>query len=115
MTSMLQSGGREGVTTMPAADDETIEAALRLLAGVPEYAWLTAETAAQWFTAAQVAEKMGVSDDAVRHAASRGEIPGAVLYKQQVGWRLPRSGLALYFASLSRRGHHHRDGDGQAG
>ena len=90
-------------------DEATIEAALRLLSEIPEYHWLTATTGRQWWSVSEVAAYMGVTDDTVRAWAKRGDIPGAVLYQQQVGWRLPRSGLAVYFATLQRRQH------GQAG
>lgn len=83
-------------------DEATIEAAFRLLSGMLEYRWLTG-TDHQWFTVADVSAHMGISDDAVRAAAKRGDIPGAVLYASQVGWRLPRSGLAVYFAGLYGR------------
>ena len=84
-------------------DEATIEGALRFLSGIPEYRWLT-DSEQQWWTVTQVAGHMGLSDDAVRAAAKRGDIPGAVLYAQQVGWRLPRSGLAVYFAGLQGKG-----------
>ena len=82
---------------------EDSAAAEQLLAAIPEYAWLV-QSGKQWWTVAEVSEALGIGLGAVRALAERGDIAGAVLYGQQIGWRLPRSGLVLYLARLQQRG-----------
>lgn len=83
-------------------DDTEMQAALATLRAIPEYGWLVND-AKPWYTASEVAENAGVSRDAVRSWCEQHRVRGAVLYAAQVGWRLPRSGLALYFADLQRQ------------
>jgi hypothetical protein len=84
-----------------ASDLEAIQEAQRLLATIPEYDWLTQSTQ-PWFTVAEVAPHMSVSKETVRGWCEAGQIKHATLYQQQVGWRMPRSGLALFFAERVR-------------
>ena len=90
---------------MPDRPDETdleaIAEAQRLLASIPEYHWLTQSDQA-WFTVAEVAPNMAVSKETVRGWCEAGQIKHATLYQQQVGWRMPRSGLLLFFAERVR-------------
>lgn len=96
-------------------DRAELEAAERLLRETPEYAWIT-ESGQQWYTVSEVVEATTVAATTVRAWCDRGQIAGAVFYGQQIGWRMPRSGLLLFFASLARGGRRgHGDADGQAG
>ncbi|HEX9413779.1 MAG TPA: helix-turn-helix domain-containing protein [Ktedonobacterales bacterium] len=69
----------------------------------PEYAWLT-ESGVQWYRVGDVADHLGMSRETMRAMCERGAIPGAVNYGQQLGWRIPRSGLLRYLAGLARGG-----------
>ncbi len=82
------------------ADDETREA-LEILQAIPEYAWLV-DSERPWFTVAEVSERTGVGEGGVRAWCERGLIPGAVQFGHKIGWRIPRSGLLSYFASLHK-------------
>lgn len=86
---------------MPEAD--AVREAERILQATPEYDWL-ARSGQQWYTVAEVATAVAVSKALVRAWCERGQIAGAVLYGQQIGWRLPRSGLLLFFAEIVRGG-----------
>jgi excisionase family DNA binding protein len=67
----------------------------------PEYDWLT-RTDTQWFRIGEVADQLGMSRETVRAMCERRDIPGAVLYGQQLGWRVPRSGLMRHLATFQR-------------
>lgn len=82
---------------------EELREAEQTLGGIPEYAWLT-QSGTQWYTVAEVAEAMNVGKDVVRRWCERGQIANAVMYGQQIGWRMPRSGLLLFFAEIVRGG-----------
>jgi excisionase family DNA binding protein len=71
-----------------------------MLARRPEYAWLT--QGENWFNLSEVAAGMGISRDTVRKWCEEGKIPGAVNYGDKLGWRMPKSGLVEYFASLTQ-------------
>ncbi len=77
--------------------DDEIREGEQVLAQFPEYRWLTS-SGLQWWTVSEVADHLGVGKDVVRGWCERQEIPGAVLYGQQIGWRMPRSGLIVYCA-----------------
>lgn len=69
--------------------------------GFPEDAWVL--SGQQWYTAIEVAEHLGFSDEYVRRLAEGGRIPGAILHDaRRIGWRLPRSGLIAYLAEQRR-------------
>lgn len=84
-------------------NSEELRAAEQTLRAIPEYAWL-AESGQQWYTVAEVAEAMSIGKDVIRRWCERGLIANAVMYGQQIGWRLPRSGLLLFFATIVRGG-----------
>jgi hypothetical protein len=90
-------------TDVSAADVSAadVSAAERLLAGIPEFAWLTGSKQ-QWWTVDEVSDKLGIGPAAVRSLIEHGDIAGAVLYGTRIGWRLPRSGLLVYLARLRR-------------
>lgn len=78
-------------------DEEELRVAEQQLAGFPEYDWLRLSNTL-WWTVSEVAEHLGVGRDVVRAWCERHEVPGAVLYAPQVGWRMPRSGLVVFCA-----------------
>jgi hypothetical protein len=79
-----------------------LQEAERILAQLPEYAWLT-KNAKLWWRVAEVAEHLEIGESAVRSWCERGLIPGAVLHTRQLGWRIPRSGLVQYLAEAQTR------------
>lgn len=79
-----------------------VDEAERVLAKLPEYAWLT-NTQKAWWTVAEVAENLAIGASAVRNWCEQGLIPGAVLHSRQLGWRMPRSGLLQYLAEAQNR------------
>ncbi len=74
-----------------------ITAAENRLRGVPGYTWLL-DSPKQFWTAPEVAEPISVNMNTVKKWCSDGLIPGA-LNLGASGWRIPREGLILYFAS----------------
>jgi hypothetical protein len=82
---------------------EELQAIVERLAKWPEYDWLT-QSGESWFKVSDVAEGLGFSRETVRAMCERGAIPGAVFYGQQLGWRMPQSGLLEYLAGLQRDG-----------
>lgn len=82
---------------------EQLAAAEAMLARRPEFDWLT-KSAEAWYTASQVAAGAGMSPVTVRKLCERGEIPGAVYYGPDIGWRMSRSGLVEYLAGALGRG-----------
>lgn len=84
-------------------DSNEVRAAERVLHAIPEYDWLS-RSGQQWYTVSEVAPQMAVSKEMVRAWCERGQIVGAVLYGQQIGWRMPRSGLLLFFAEIVHGG-----------
>jgi hypothetical protein len=80
----------------------TVEQAQAILARIPEYAWLTSGNE-QWYSPGEVAAAMGINAATVRLWCDRGDVVGAINYGGRMGWKLPRSGLLLYFAALAER------------
>jgi predicted DNA-binding transcriptional regulator AlpA len=67
----------------------------------PEDDWALSDQ--RWYTASEVADKLGMSAITVRSFAARGEFPGAIQYaEQRLGWRIPRSGLITFIACRRR-------------
>jgi hypothetical protein len=97
---LAQACRKQKEDVMPG--DEELREAERVLAAYPEYRWLMGAdgVSKQWWSVADVAAQLDLTADVVRAWCQRGEIPGAVLYEKQVGWRMPRSGLVVYFAKL---------------
>ncbi len=79
-----------------------LQEAERILAQLPEYAWLTGSRKS-WWTVSEVAEQLEIGESAVRSWCERGLIPGAVLHTRQLGWRIPKSGLIQYLAEAQQR------------
>ena len=83
---------------------ETLEEAETYLRqkGVPEDAWVL-NSGQLFYRVSEVEGKLfGLTGDAIRSLASSGQIPNAVQPSQQVGWRLPRSGIIYYIAQIRR-------------
>lgn len=91
---------------MPDENSEEVQESQQTLEAIPEYDWLT-RSEQQWFTVSEVAPHMAVSKETVRDWCETGQIKHATLYKQQVGWRMPRSGLMLFFAKRVREREQH--------
>jgi len=58
----------------------------------PEHAWLFTPSDG-WYNASQVARGLGLTRPTVAAMCKRGEIPGAIWYGDDIGWRMPRAGL----------------------
>lgn len=86
-----------------AQEAQDVREATQALAPFPEYDWLT-KSGTQWYTVAEVADQLAISKEAVRGWCERGLIVPANLYGQQIGWRLSRSGLLVFFARIVRGG-----------
>lgn len=83
---------------------ETLEEAERYLRqkGVPEDGWVL-NSGQLFYRVSEVEGKLfGLNGDAIRTLASSGQVPNAVQPSQQVGWRLPRSGIIFYIAQVRR-------------
>jgi hypothetical protein len=83
-------------------EDTEMQAALNELRSIPEFGWIVSDVK-PWYTVSEVAELAGVSRDVVRGWIEQHLIRGATLYSAQVGWRMPRSGLAIHFAESVRQ------------
>jgi hypothetical protein len=77
----------------------TLEEAENLLSRIPEYNWLTKD-GTDWYKAEELATHLGIGEHAVRARCKDGSIHGATFYGEKIGWRIPRSGVILYLASI---------------
>lgn len=84
---------------------EELAAAEAQLAQRPEFAWLFEPGHGPWYQAAEVARGAGVARDTARDWCKDGKIPGAIYYGEDIGWKIPQSGLVEFFTSLQRRQH----------
>lgn len=73
----------------------TIDDALAVLNGIPEYDWLT-KSGQQFFTSGEVADATHVSQNTV--TTWKDQVTGATDYGGKLGVRFPRSGLIVFFA-----------------
>lgn len=69
----------------------------------PDYDWLT-KSGLQFWTVSEVAKNLNIGPAAVRARCESGAFDGALFYGVQIGWRIPRSGLIVYLATLARDG-----------
>jgi len=67
----------------------------RLLQARPEYAWLFT-TRKEWYNVAESARGLGVSRTKVTEWCKEKVIPGVIYYGEDVGYRIPRSGLIVF-------------------
>ena len=87
--------------------EEEVQEAERIVMQILEYRWLRDEKS--WYSVIEVAEKLGIGRESVRKWCESGDIPGAMNFQpQQVGWRIPRSGLLLFLARI-RKGRTRRE------
>jgi hypothetical protein len=77
----------------------TITEAEQLLADIPEYGWIV-EATKQFWSSGDIAKHLSINAGTVRRWCEEGLLPGAVFYGEKLGWRIPRSGILLYLASL---------------
>ena len=83
-------------------DDELTEA-LTILQGIREFDWLT-KSDQLWYSITDVSHASGVGKDSVRKWCENGEFPDAMNYQPvQIGWRIPRSNLMVFFAAMRRK------------
>jgi excisionase family DNA binding protein len=75
---------------------EWLDSGTRTLGRIPEYRWLFSDMTPDWFTAEQVAERMGVSKKTVYGWCKK--IIGARPGEGKTGYRIPRSGLVMFLA-----------------
>jgi hypothetical protein len=68
----------------------------RAVAARPEYAWVFAGDG--WFNVAEIARGLGVSRKIVTDWCRDSAFPGALYYGDNVGYRIPRSGLIEFLA-----------------
>jgi hypothetical protein len=89
---------------MPEPNADELQSAIDLLAqaGPEHQRLLNGRPASGFLKVAEVAELTGVSDHTVRQRAERGEYRGAILYND-VGWRIPWSGVVVYTANQYRQ------------
>lgn len=69
----------------------------RRLQAQPEYAWLF-KPSDGWYNVAETARGLGVSRTKVTEWCKEKVIPGVIYYGEDVGYRLPRSGLIEFLA-----------------
>ncbi len=68
-----------------------------MLRGRPEHAWLFTPNDG-WYNATEVARGLGLTRKTVAEICKRGEIPGALWYGEDIGWRMPRAGVIEFIA-----------------
>ena len=83
---------------MPEPTMDEVARAEEVLARIPELAPIVSDPRPFWKTG-EVAALLGVTDHIVRGWCESGQIRGAIKYEQNVGWRIPRSGLLVFLAS----------------
>jgi hypothetical protein len=86
-------------------DDELrarIAAAEAMLRTIPEYDWLTKSNKLFW-RSSEIAEIFGIDSRTVIEWCTSGLIEGATGFGEKLGWRMPRSGLLLFFAERVRK------------
>jgi hypothetical protein len=83
---------------MPEPTSDEVARAEAMLSRVPEFAPLVGDGRPFWKTG-EVAGLLGVTDHIVRGWCESGQIRGATKYDQNVGWRIPRSGLLVFLAT----------------
>lgn len=72
-----------------------------MLKARPEFAWVLAPGDG-WFNVSEIARGLGVSRKIVTDWCRDGAIPGVVYYGEDVGYRVPRSGLIEFLAARLR-------------
>lgn len=84
------------------SDDEYAQA-VAILLETREFEWLT-NSDKKWYSLGEVSDNTGVSRDSIRKWCEAGDFPGAINYQPiQVGWRIPKSNLVVFFARALRR------------
>jgi predicted DNA-binding transcriptional regulator AlpA len=63
----------------------------------PEYSWVCMHPD-DFFTISDIARYTGLSRESVRGLIESATFPGAIRYSENIGWRVPRSGLVEYYA-----------------
>lgn len=76
---------------------EEFPAAQQFVCARPEYAWVCAHPD-DFFTISDIARYTHLSRESVRGLVEGKAFPGAIRYSENIGWRIPRSGLVEYYA-----------------
>ena len=79
-----------------------IAGAETMLRRIPEYDWLTKSNKLFW-RSSEIAEIFGIDSRTVIEWCTNGQIRGATGFGDRLGWRMPRSGLLIFFAERVRR------------
>lgn len=66
-----------------------------ILRRIPEFDWLTGNER-QWFAVNRIVHGYAMANETVKRLAPK--VPGAMQYPGSGRWRIPRSGLMVYFA-----------------
>ncbi|MBA3822629.1 MAG: hypothetical protein H0X24_01840 [Ktedonobacterales bacterium] len=74
-----------------------------LLRPIPEYDWLV-RSGKQFWKGSEVAEVFGIDSRKVAEWCADGLIVGATEFGEKLGWRIPRSGLLVFFAERVKQG-----------
>lgn len=83
-------------------DDEAYQHAIQVLSPPQAlgFDWLI-NADVQWYSIAEVAQAMGIGRESVRKWCEAGEFPNAINYQPpQIGWRIFRRDLILFFAAM---------------
>lgn len=80
----------------------TVQEAEEILRGIPEYSWIVESDQSFWRTG-DILQAMGISAGTIIQWCKDGLIDGATNFGGALGWRMPRSGLLLFFAARVKR------------
>jgi hypothetical protein len=91
----------------PSGDEDTLRQRIAdaeaILRPIPEYDWLV-RSGKQFWKGSEIAEVFGIDSRKVAEWCAEGLIRGATEFGEKLGWRIPRSGLVLFFAERIRQG-----------
>lgn len=90
-------------TTDEAMRRLRIAEAEAILRPIPEYDWLV-RAGKQFWKGSEIAEVFGIDSRKVAEWCAAGLIVGATEFGEKLGWRIPRSGLLLFFAERVKLG-----------
>jgi len=94
------------MSSHPSSEDTLrlrIAEAEAILRPIPEYDWLV-RSGKQFWKGSEVADVFGIDSRKVADWCADGLIIGATEFGEKLGWRLPRSGLLLFFAERVTHG-----------
>lgn len=86
-------------------DATEVAQAERALRAHPEYRWLW-DSGLQWYRVSDIVKATDFTADTIEGWCKQGQIRHAAYFGQQIGWRIPRSGLILFFAQHDQHDQH---------